>query len=301
MGKVCATFDGPRNGGQHPAQVTPTDTELVCLRFASQKPSEDESEKWPCTSSVKTIAAPNKFLWIPSAQNVPNEVQCQMWRQEAKQVREQTGQRTSTHSSSSSPCDLTNTKVGHQSPLGCDTFVGSAWCTVCVPIIIRRQKVSSGRVRELETAPQSQKVTCFLPWAVSRPIQADTGPSLQTERSGRPGQLQNKEKEWGVRMWSGLSEVAEGNRSHFYRQRSEFPSVPSDCSSDLKVQNLIADQVGKGKVIICLKLSKRKNLSTQCQYGWISGLPHLGGRMLGHRESVGGGELETIICFRPIW
>lgn len=46
-------------------------------------------------------------------------------------------------------------------------------------------------------------------------------------------------------MWSGLSEVdleAESNRSHFYRQRSEFPSVPSDCSSDLKVQNLIADQ-----------------------------------------------------------
>ena len=50
-------------------------------------------------------------------------------------------------------------------------------------------------------------------------------------------------------MWSGLSKVdeAEGNRSHFYRQQSEFSSVPSDCSSDLKVQNLIADQVEKGK------------------------------------------------------
>ena len=62
-------------------------------------------------------------------------------------------------------------------------------------------------------------------------------------------------------MWSGLSEVdleAESNRSHFYRQQSEFSSVPSDCSSDLKVQNLIADQVEKGKVIICLCQRDRK-------------------------------------------
>ena len=61
-------------------------------------------------------------------------------------------------------------------------------------------------------------------------------------------------------MWSGLSKVdeAEGNRSHFYRQQSEFSSVPSDCSSDLKVQNLIADQVEKGKVIICLCQRERK-------------------------------------------
>ena len=56
-------------------------------------------------------------------------------------------------------------------------------------------------------------------------------------------------------MWSGLNEVDEveagGNRSHFYRMPEEFSSsVPLDCDSDLKVQNLIADQV-EGKVIVC--------------------------------------------------
>ena len=53
-------------------------------------------------------------------------------------------------------------------------------------------------------------------------------------------------------MWNEVADEvdARGSQSHFYRLPDEFSSVPSDCSSDLKVQNLIADQV-EGKVIVC--------------------------------------------------
>jgi len=61
-------------------------------------------------------------------------------------------------------------------------------------------------------------------------------------------------------MWSGLSQVvdeAKGNQSHFHRlQSDEFSSVPSDCSSDLKVQNLIADQDYLTLVGECLDTGK---------------------------------------------
>ena len=54
-------------------------------------------------------------------------------------------------------------------------------------------------------------------------------------------------------MWNEVADEvdARGSQSHFYRLPDEFSSVPSDCSSDLKVQNLIADQV-EGKLMLCL-------------------------------------------------
>ena len=53
-------------------------------------------------------------------------------------------------------------------------------------------------------------------------------------------------------MWNEVADEVDGrgSQSHFYRLPDEFSSVPSDCSLDLKVQNLIADQV-EGKVIVC--------------------------------------------------
>ena len=46
-------------------------------------------------------------------------------------------------------------------------------------------------------------------------------------------------------MWNEVvADEVDGNlHSHSYRLQDVFSSVPSDCSADLKVRNLIADQV----------------------------------------------------------
>ena len=68
----------------------------------------------------------------------------------------------------------------------------------------------------------------------------------QTETGGRVGQLllvvEDKARK---KMWNEVvADEVDGNlHSHSYRLPDVFSSVPSDCSSDLKVQNLIADQV----------------------------------------------------------
>ena len=70
----------------------------------------------------------------------------------------------------------------------------------------------------------------------------------QTETGGRVGQLlllllvEDKARK---KMWNEVvADEVDGNlHSHSYRLQDGFSSVPSDCSSDLKVQNLIADQV----------------------------------------------------------
>ena len=68
----------------------------------------------------------------------------------------------------------------------------------------------------------------------------------QTETGGRVGQLlllvEDKARK---KMWNEVvADEVDGNlHSHSHRLPDVFSSVPSDCSSDLKVRNLIADQV----------------------------------------------------------
>ena len=97
-------------------------------------------------------------------------------------------------------------------------------------------------------------------------------------------------------MWGGLSEVDEvdATRSHFYRQQSEFSSVPSDCSSDLKVQNLIADQVEKGKVIVCI--CHQRELIVQCNANMGEFQDYL--TLVG--ECLDTGKLWEVKKFEPI-
>ena len=67
----------------------------------------------------------------------------------------------------------------------------------------------------------------------------------QTETGGRVGQLLLVEDKARKKMWNEVvADEVDGNlHSHSYRLQDVFSSVPSDCSADLKVRNLIADQV----------------------------------------------------------
>ena len=67
----------------------------------------------------------------------------------------------------------------------------------------------------------------------------------QTETGGRVGQLLLLVDKARKKMWNEVvADEVDGNlHSHSYRLQDVFSSVPSDCSSDLKVRNLIADQV----------------------------------------------------------
>ena len=58
----------------------------------------------------------------------------------------------------------------------------------------RRKRTGQGTSIDTPAEPAFYLETALLLKARSRPMQADC-PSLQTEHSGRPGQLQNKEKE----------------------------------------------------------------------------------------------------------
>jgi len=97
-------------------------------------------------------------------------------------------------------------------------------------------------------------------------------------------------------MWNEVADEvdARGSQSHFYRLPDEFSSVPSDCSSDLKVQNLIADQDYLTLVGECLDTGEL----------WEDPAFPADGSVLGDQEVVtyyfgGGPAREEIEWLRP--